>query len=275
MARLITALYLPFRLYWAALSDLLAYPATLKLSNRSRLWSLFLLYGVFSLVATANFAWRTLPRWQADWQQSWENIKQYWPENLTADYRGGQLRLEPEQVFVLPYPAPLTARSGLPVNFARIDTRGQPENPDDSLLFITRDTLTAETTVPLAEIIGTTDWRLEKTELPRFDGPVAKLISALGKSLVTLRFLLGWIGLLPVRLLGLLFYVWIAQGFFYLARTRLRYGPTYQLGMVALLPAETVQVLIDILYPTQALPLFWWTWLAVMALVAWMNRKAK
>jgi hypothetical protein len=271
--RVFPALIFPFRLYWAALTDVSAYPGTLKLSRLSRTGCLLLLYAFFSLAATANFGWRTLPRWQSDWRQSWEDIQRNWPEDLSVEYRGGQLKVDPEQVFVLPYPAPLTARPGLPANFARIDARPEPDNPGDSLLFVGRDRLTAESTVPLSEILGTESWELDKAALPRLDGRVNELMAMTGRSLIVLHFFIGWIGWLLVRLLGLAFYAWIAQALFYFAGTRLRYGKTYALGMVALLPAETVQILIGILYPGQSLPLFWWTWLAVMGLVAWVNRK--
>lgn len=273
MARLISALVFPFRLYWLSISDIFAYPLFSALSKTSRVLSLVVWYALFSLVLTVNFAWRILPQWQAGWQKNWQDLRQNWPEDLVVEYRQGKLSVTPQQVVLLPYPAPLDDRAGEPANLARIDTSAEAENPGDSLLFIQGETITAQSSLPLTEVLGTTDWRLTKVDLEYLDASVLEGISVLGRGLVAAHFILAWLALLLVRLLGLLLYAWLGQTFFWLTGLRWSYRKVYGVGLVALLPAETVQLLVNLLYQEKALPLFWWAWLAIMGAVAWGNRK--
>lgn len=271
-------LFLPWQIYWLSLTDVLAYPWLALRPARLKILTLVAVYGVLAAISTGHFSVVTLPQWQSGWQEAWDKTREGWPENVSLRYENGILNTVPEEPLVIPYPSLFPRQSGWPEYLARIDVTAAADEPQDGLLFLNRDTLTTRTaasggqSAPLADFFGETSWTLDRSSLLQADPQVNRLLTEAGKLLIAGWLGFHWLGLLAGRLIGLLLYAWITQTIFKLMGVRIRYGHAYGLGMILLLPAETLQTLVNILYP-QPLPLFWWAWLGMALLVGWLNRR--
>jgi uncharacterized membrane protein (UPF0182 family) len=81
-------------------------------------------------------------------------------------------------------------------------------------------------------------------------------------------FLWRFIGVWLLRLLGLLFYTWLAQMLWTLRGRKYTFWSVYKMGLLIVPVAEAVMLIWQTLAPRSPLPLsFWWIWLLLLAAI--------
>ncbi len=275
--RLLSLFFQPLQHYWRSLTDVAAYPQLSRLPRQTKLVTLLVVYLLLAVVSTLHFVLVTRPRLLTNWQETWTNLQRDWPSDLSFNYQNHRLTVTPNQSLNVPYPSFLAKRSDLPSYLAIFDTTDQPTNPHHSLLFITGETITIsgvtgdEQTTNLTDWLDDQSWHLDRSSLADHDADWNSFLAEAARILTFVWFSWRWIGLLILRLIGLILYAWIAKSLLSIFGMRLSYQRSYGLGLIVLWPAETVQTLINVFY-TNPLPVFWWAWLAMILLVGWLNR---
>lgn len=275
------------QLWWKTLTDLSVYHSVLRFPRWFGFVYLTVTYFLLALAATAVFAGRTLPQWEQAAVASWQQLQNQWPENQVVAWQNDQLSIQPDSPFTVPYPDAIELPAGMPEHLAMVDvTQSEPPADDTALITVgSLGLLFSGSTAP-DERFWTWNELLTADQLPRepitksalqsYDVSVRQAIRASLWALLSLVFLLSWIGVLMLRLLLLVLYSWFAQTLFWMFGRRIKYAAVFRIGLFALPVAELIPLAWKALYGSVPITgAFWWIWLAFMAIVAWyMRRKA-
>lgn len=268
-----------FYSWWRAHTDTEFYQAV-QIWTQRRV-TLFLL-GSYALLALAQMVATyalTLPRFAQGINQYWHEISPRFPENFRLEYSNRFLTLEPEKRLALPFPTFLKTENS-PENILVIDTNTEvmPEK-ESTLIFSAYDEYVVQPSQPgrhpsaLEFVFEKNSWTITRADIDRE-------IQELQANWSQLRFF-GSVGagaaiillLLPWRVLVLFLYAWIGQTILRLMGNRMGYWEAFRLGLIVLIPAETLLFLARVLYPQQLLFEFWVIWLALLMIIGFTNRK--
>lgn len=269
----------PLRLLWRSLTDLNFYATRLWLIPTTTLL-FYTLYFFFWLALGRALLYSRfqLPKQQAFWNQTWQELKNHWPEDLVLRYDGQTVMVDPEQVLLVPYPAHWEMPTGFPENFALFS----PELPSNdqsmqSLFTLTKDTLLVTSagkteTLAVTEALGDQSWTVDRSVVESAEAGVLQTIRGVLQLGVLAFFGAAWLAVPLLRLLYLFLYTLLGQFILGLSGNALRYRQMFHLGWWLIFPTELVTILWGVLYSAPLRFAFWWVWLAFLIVIAWSFR---
>ncbi len=285
------------RIWWRSITDLQIYRSLIHLPLSFGVLYLLATYAVLASASTVVFTFRTLPALQTTAEQTWNEVRQNWPSDLTLRYQNEQLSAQKgeqptEQPFTVPYPNTISFPETFPPYLAWVDTTVAAEDesvtsPSEAALFaVTRDRFVVQpntveeineaNSFAWSEIFTTNEIEINAATLDEYRDSVFSTINRALRWLIAPYFFVAWLGTLAARLVLLFLYALLAQTLFWLFGTRIRYFASYRLGLYVLPVVELLFIVWRAAYGTVALPgSYWWIWLTAMAFLAWFNRKGK
>lgn len=244
-------------------------------------------YLIWSLLRTAIFVQRTLPQWEAAGLQTWEAVRDQWPEEAQVQYTDGQLALAGRDELTLAFPENVARDYNLPRYLAVVQPQLSEESDqrqdqldalpsllifDSHSLWIKRATGNFES-LPLSEVWTVNNFTLTRSVLVDNSSLVQGFLRETAVVLVPATFLWFWLIRLSLRLLLLVMMTWLAQPILWLFGWFSSYRTSFRVGLFLLPIAEELSLLLTLFYPDHTLFSFWFLWLSALIVVGWSNRR--
>ena len=268
-----------FRSWLRAHTDTQFYQAVLNWTQRQTVAFLLGAYALLALAQATSSYFITLPQLAHELTHYWNEVSPRFPENFRIAYSNRFITLEPESRLVLPFPSFLKTDES-PENLLVVDTNKEVQPEKESTLifsgydeYVVQPSQSGKHPSALEFLFEKSEWSITRADLDntvqefQAQWPSTRLFTALASGLSIVALLLPW------RMLVLLLYSWLGQTLLVLMGNRLRYWEAFRLGLVLLIPAETLMFLTRLLYPHQLVFEFWVIWLALLLIVSFTNRK--
>jgi len=237
------------------------------------------IYLVLAAVSTTLFAFRTLPTWTNHSTELWLDLQKNWSENVELSLQDNRLQVEGAEELVLPIPEHLANRYSVPSYFLlasnELQTASQSATPAAFIATTKAINIWNPDGSYRQELwsnfdFGSISWN--KNSFSSYESQFREVQEMVGWFSLITFFILNWLGLLALRVLGLVLYAWVGQSLLWLSGNRLPFGQTYKIGLFLLPIAEEILLFAKILYPTSAVLSFWLVWFLLLAAIAFTNR---
>jgi hypothetical protein len=224
-----------------------------------------------------RFWYQDAPLLESQAESAWQELVESWPQNLKLRYADQTWFMTPDEPVRVSYPKAWPRPDGWPEYLLTL----LPVEPEAISAIIPSLVVAGPTTLQVrspgqdvpqtlrwSEILPQQDILLDKGRILEAT-PQGAVWARLAVEQITLFiFLWKFIGIWILRLLGLLFYTWLAQMLWTLRGRKYKFWSVYKMGLLIVPVAEAVMLIWQTLAPRAPLPLsFWWIWLLILAVI--------